>query len=48
LSDKLATYVSQQKKNIAKQNFNIKDSLLLAFDNTINSTIKNIEIPYKT
>jgi hypothetical protein len=48
LSDKLATYISQQKKNIAKQNFNIKDSLLLAFDNTISSTIKNIEIPYNT
>jgi len=48
LSDKLATYVSQQKKNIAKQNFNVKNSLLLAFDNTITSTIKNIEIPYNT
>gem|GEM_PF-3018136 len=48
MSDKLATYVSQQKKNIAKQNFNVKNSLLLAFDNTITSTIKNIEIPYNT
>ena len=47
LSEKLVFYVSQQKKNIAKQNFNIKDSLLLAFDNTIHSTIKNINIPHQ-
>jgi hypothetical protein len=46
LSDRLATYISQQKKNIAQQNFDIKDSLLLAFDDTIYSKIKKIEIPH--
>ena len=47
LSEKMVSYISQQKKNIAQQNFNIKDSLLLAFDNTINTTIKHIDVPHK-
>ncbi len=47
LAEKMVSYITQQKKNIAKQNFNIKDSLLLAFDNTINTTIKNINIPHQ-
>lgn len=47
LSDKLATYISQQKKNIAEQNFDIKNAILLAFDDTIFSTIKKIEIPHE-
>lgn len=45
LSEKLVSHISQHKKNITTQHFNIKDSVLLAFDNTIQSTIKDIIIP---
>ena len=35
------------EKNIVSQNFNIKDSLLLAFNDTISTTIKKIEVPHE-
>ncbi|HOG15624.1 MAG TPA: hypothetical protein PK674_03485 [Candidatus Absconditabacterales bacterium] len=47
LSEKMVSYISQQKKNIVSQNFNIKDSLLLAFNDTISTTIKKIEVPHE-
>ena len=48
LSGKLVNYINQQKKNIVIQNFDEKDDILLAFDNTISSSVKNIDIPYFT
>lgn len=47
LSEKMVSYITQQKKNIVTQNFDIKDSLLLAFNDTITIIIKNIEVPHK-
>ena len=48
LSEKLENYIDQQKKNIVIQNFSEKDGVLLAFDNTISSSINNINIPHLT
>ncbi|MCK9467288.1 MAG: hypothetical protein M0P94_03075 [Candidatus Absconditabacterales bacterium] len=47
LSEKMVSYITQQKKNIVTQNFNIKDSLLLAFNDTITTLIKNIDVPHE-
>ena len=47
LSWKLASYIEQQKKNIAIQNFSDKEWILLTFDNTINYDIKSIDIPHE-
>lgn len=47
LSWKLATYIDQQKKNIAIQNFSDKDWILLTFEDTINYKIKSIDIPHE-
>lgn len=47
LSWKLATYITQQKKNIVSKNFNLTDSLFLPFVNMIKSEIKNISIENK-
>lgn len=46
LSWKLATYIEQQKKNIITQNFNIKDGILLSFNDITEATINSINIPY--
>jgi len=48
LSDRLKWYITQQKKNIVVQNFNNKNDILLAFDNTIFTKVNKIEIPYIT
>ncbi len=48
LSDKMISYIDQQKKNIVIQNFNIDDGILLAFSDTIFSEVKDIDIPYQT
>ena len=47
LSEKLATYIEQQKKNIAIQNFSDKEWVLLTFSDTINYKIKSIDIPHE-
>ena len=48
LSWKLATYIEQQKWNIITQNFNIKDGILLSFNDMTDATINSIDIPYKS
>ncbi len=48
LSDKLELYVEQQKKNIVIQGFDKKDGILLSFDNTIDLSVKNTDIPHLT
>ena len=47
LSWKLVSYIDQQKKNIAIQNFSNKDWILLTFSDTINYKIKSINIPHE-
>lgn len=47
LSGKLATYIDQQKKNIAIQNFADKEWILLTFSDTVNYKIKSIDIPHE-
>lgn len=47
LSWKLVSYINQQKKNIAIQNFSNSDWVLLTFFDTISYDIKSIEIPYE-
>ena len=47
LSWKLVSYIDQQKKNIAIQNFSNKDWILLTFSDTINYKIKSIDIPHE-
>ena len=47
LSGKLATYIDQQKKNIAIQNFSNKEWILLTFSDTIGYKIKSIDIPHE-
>lgn len=47
LSGKLVTYIEQQKKNIAIQNFSNKDWILLTFPDTINYKITDINIPHE-
>lgn len=46
LSEKLKSYIEQQKKNIAIQNFSDREWILLTFSDTINYTIKSIDIPH--
>lgn len=49
LSGKLVSYIDQQKKNIATQNFDKKgNSILLSFSDTTTANIKKISIPYKS
>lgn len=48
LSGKLSSYIQQQKKNIVTQNFNIKDWILLSFNDLIDTHIQDIKIPYKS
>lgn len=45
LTEKLTSYINQQKKNISSQNFSEENSILLTFEDTINYKIKSIEIP---
>lgn len=47
LSWKLVSYIDQQKKNIAIQNFVDKEWILLTFSDTINYEIKSIDIPHE-
>ena len=47
LSWKLMTYIDQQKKNIAIQNFSVNDWILLNFSDTISYDIKSIDIPHE-
>ena len=47
LSEKLSTYIEQQKKNIAIQNFSDKEWILLTFSDTIVYEIKSIDIPHE-
>lgn len=47
LSWKLTSYISQQKKNIAIQNFSNKDVILLTFPDSISYEIKSIDIPFE-
>lgn len=48
LSGKLVTYIDQQKKNIATQNFNVKNAVLLSFNDMTDSQITSISIPYES
>lgn len=48
LSGKLTSYIEQQKKNIAVQNFDKKDAILLSFTDTTTANITKISIPYKS